>query len=312
MANSRPRVNNAIKKQAREYQEAHPGTHYTAAREAVLNTSVEPQWSPSPLNRIIGQPEAKKQLHAVYAKRQFDIERNKRFGTSTACNPVRLFFVGPPGTGKSTAAYALHDALGTSEKFVQIGAYDLIGTHIGEPSRNVREVLDDVGKGTLVIDSVETLITVNESFRREVLATLIENMPTCGNLIVSGYTWHIGMSEEARRFVRLLRIVQFDTITNSDAADLAVMFAKEECRILSADALDAVCEVVSCARNKVDESGMNTLDLRGNVRFVRSLVESARHRADYRLAGKHGDNTVSISDDELVTITAEDVPRWFK
>lgn len=312
MANSHPRVNNAIKKQAREYQEAHPGTSYIAAREAVLNTSVEPKWSPSPLNRIIGQPEAKKQLHAVYAKRQFDIERDKRFGTSTTESSVRLFFVGPPGTGKSTAAHALHDALGMSEKFVHIGAYDLIGTHIGESSRNVREVLADVGKGTLVIDSVETLITINEHFRREVLATLIEGMPARGNLIVSGYTWHIGMSEEARRFVRLLRIVQFDTITNSDAADLAVMFAKEECRILSADALDAVCEVVSCARSKVDESGMNTLDLRGNVRFVRRLVEESSERADHRLAWKYSDGVDSISDEELRTITAEDVPRWFK
>lgn len=318
MANSRPRVNNAIEKQAREYQEAHPGTHYTAAREAVLNTSIEPQWSPSPLDRIIGQPEAKKQLKHLLASRLADKARRKWTEENNSSikpaspTPVRLFLSGPPGVGKTEAASVVHELVSESDApFHEVCATHLIGNTIGSSALLARRVLKEAKNGTLLIDGIEAF-HYDDPFRNEVLDVLNTEIPSRTELsvIITGYNSdRINASPRSARefFDMFTTVIPFTTITTHDAVEFARKLIHESGRIAGDDVFEeirfAVEEMLSVSPN----SGMPTLDRVGNLRFVRNMLESAERASDLRLEYKYNGNYTTVSTEELFTVTADDV-----
>lgn len=104
----KPRVNNAVKNQARAYQQAHPDLTYAAAR-AVVNRCAD---TPNPWAGIIGQTAAKRQLRAIAASNP---------------NPMSAVVLGPVGCGKSYVAETLHTALRGDTPLVPVGAASLSG-----------------------------------------------------------------------------------------------------------------------------------------------------------------------------------------
>lgn len=316
MANSRPRVNNAIKKQAREYQEAHPGTHYTAAREAVLNTSIEPQWSPSPLDHIIGQHEAKKHIKNLIATRLIDEARRKRVEEHKdvieprKTPPVRLFLSGPPGVGKTHAASIIHQLTSKGPLHETCASY-LIGNTIGTSAMLAYDAVNSVGQGTLLIYGIETF-HYGDPFRNEVLDVLNTEIPSRTELsvIITGYNSdRINASPRSARefFDMFTTVIPFTTITTHDAVEFARKLIHESGRIAGDDVFEeirfAVEEMLSVSPN----SGMPTLDRVGNLRFVRNMLESAERASDLRLEYKYNGNYTTVSTEELFTVTADDV-----
>lgn len=317
MANS-PRVNNAIKKQAREYQEAHPGTHYTAAREAVLSAPKEPAWNPSPLDRIIGQPEAKKQLKRLLASRLADEARHKWAKDNNTpikprkTPPVRLFLSGPPGVGKTHAAHVVHELTSKSgAPFHETCASHLIGNTIGMSALLTRQVLKDAGNGTLLIDGIEAF-NHNESFRSEVLDVFNAEIPRKPELsvIITGYradydraTWHA-----AREFFGMFTtIVSFSTITADDAVEFARKLVRESSRHVDEAVLEEIRAVVEEMHNTRSADGVRLLDRAGSYRFVRNLFENAEYGADLRLMDKYNGDYTNVNSDELFCVTVDDV-----
>lgn len=120
------RVNNAVKAQARDYQKSHPGTTYTAAREAVLRQE-SPSVGVSPLeeslDRLVGQHGAKAKLRQMFAMEEVRAERDRRSDAAkwkdrTDAPPPRVRQVfpkvcvaGPPGAGSSTVVNIIHDEI---------------------------------------------------------------------------------------------------------------------------------------------------------------------------------------------------------
>lgn len=127
MATRKPRTNNAVKAKARAYQKENPGTAYTAARAAVVQNGPAAAEPTSPfegsLKSLVGQPDAKMKLRQMFAMEQVRAERKRREHETRWVDhkpslPPHMYqmlpkvrIVGPPGSGKSTVTYLIHDEM---------------------------------------------------------------------------------------------------------------------------------------------------------------------------------------------------------
>lgn len=132
------------------------------------------------LNQQIGLSDLKK----IIMKKQEAIEYARRSGSSLYdISPGYYFFVGNPGTGKSTSAKlfgeALHElGIVKTDNFYSCTAKDLIGQYVGETDKKTYELLKKSINGVLFIDEAYSLSYAGEagnsgSFKKEALEQII-------------------------------------------------------------------------------------------------------------------------------------------
>ena len=276
------------------------------------------------LDQQIGLGEVKQQVAKLRSAATLAKVRGDR-GLSTSARSLHLAFTGPPGTGKTTIARVVaqtYCGLGLlkTPAVVEAKRQDFVGQHLGSTAIKSSALIDSAMDGVLFVDEAYTLIQTGlsggDAFGREAVDTLLARMENDRDrlvVIIAGYDAEIDRflaSNEglASRFTKRIR---FQSYSPTELADIGRMIARRRDSELSEAAYEelvSTCTVL-CQSEGLDGSGraQRRIDLAGNGRFVRNVIEAAEEEREYRLAESHGTNLGDLEEAELMRIEGPDM-----
>lgn len=273
------------------------------------------------LAEFIGLEEVKYQVARLKSSVAMAIRRQER-GLTVAQRTNHLVFAGPPGTGKTTIARVvakIYCGLGILKKETvrEVHRADLIGQHIGETEAKTNAIIDSALDGVLFLDEAYALVSTGakNDFGLVAIDTLLARMENDRErlvVIVAGYRKDLDAFLDTNEGLRsrFTRSIDFPSYSAHELVEIAVRMAEKRDSIFEPAAL-AHMETLFGQLASVttpDAAGVErrNLDIAGNGRFVRNLVERSEEEREYRLDHSDSDD---FTDDELMTITDEDVTR---
>ena len=196
---------------------------------------------------------------------------------------------------------------------------DFVGEHLGATAPKTSALIDSALDGVLFIDEAYTLIqeglSGGDAFGREAVDTLLARMEGDRDrlvVIIAGYDGEIDRFLAANDGLasRFARRIGFESYSPAELAQIGEVIAggrdshpTPEAVAVLRDACVPLVEQVS-----VDQSGRShrLIDLAGNGRFVRNVVEAAEEEREFRL-GSGDIDLADLSTADLTTITADDM-----
>jgi type VII secretion ATPase EccA len=270
------------------------------------------------LQAQIGMDSVKEQVDRLKSGVLMDQVRAKR-GLAVDSKSQHLIFSGPPGTGKTTIARVIAKifaGLGVVENadVIEVSRNDMVGTHLGHTAPKTNALIDSALGGVLFIDEAYTLIqeglSGGDAFGKEAVDTLLARMENDRDklvVIIAGYEDQIDRflaSNDglASRFTKRIRFASYGA---DELVQIAEHIARNKDSILSEQAREVLrlrCEELAGQT----KNGRRLIDLAGNGRFVRNVIEAAEAERDYRFTRENAD-IAAMTDEELMTIDAFDV-----
>ena len=252
------------------------------------------------LARQVGLTEVKEQVARLTGAARMANLRAER-GLPTAGRSYHLAFTGPPGTGKTSIARIvakLFHGLGVlaSDTVVEASRRDFVGEHLGATALKTGALIDSALDGVLFIDEAYTLIqsglSGGDAFGREALDTLLARMENDRDrlvVIIAGYDAEIDRFLAANEGLasRFARRIRFPSYSPDELGAIGEVLADGRGSRLTPEAREAL--VAACAeiagRQLIDAAGAPRplIDVAGNGRFVRNVVEAAEEEREFRL-----------------------------
>lgn len=273
------------------------------------------------LAEFIGLEEVKYQVARLKSSVAMAIRRQER-GLTVAQRTNHLVFAGPPGTGKTTIARVvakIYCGLGILKKETvrEVHRADLIGQHIGETEAKTNAIIDSALDGVLFLDEAYALVSTGakNDFGLVAIDTLLARMENDRErlvVIVAGYRKDLDAFLDTNEGLRsrFTRSIEFPSYTPHELVEIAVRMAEKRDSVFEPAALAHMESLFGqlAAATTPDAAGVErrNLDIAGNGRFVRNLVERSEEEREYRL--DHSESH-DFTDDELMTITDEDVTK---
>ncbi|MGV0815357.1 type VII secretion AAA-ATPase EccA [Mycolicibacterium boenickei] len=281
------------------------------------------------LDRQIGLSEVKLQVAKLKSAAMLAKVRGDK-GLSSAARSLHLAFTGPPGTGKTTIARVVaqtYCGLGLlrTPNIVEAKRHDFVGQHLGSTAIKTTALIDSAMDGVLFIDEAYTLIQTGlsggDAFGREAVDTLLARMENDRDrlvVIIAGYDAEIDrfLASNDGLASRFTKRIRFGSYGPHELADIGKLVARNRDSELSEAAYDELVTtcVTLCQSEALDSTGQVRpgIDLAGNGRFVRNVIEAAEEEREYRLSEIHGANLSELDEAQLMRIEVADMQAALK
>ncbi|MCV7311619.1 type VII secretion AAA-ATPase EccA [Mycobacterium paraffinicum] len=286
-------------------------------RKSVLLHEAELQ-----LAEFIGLDEVKNQVSRLKSSVAMELVRKHR-GLAVAQRAHHLVFAGPPGTGKTTIARVvakIYCGLGLlkRENIREVHRADLIGQHIGETEAKTNAIIDSALDGVLFLDEAYALVATGakNDFGLVAIDTLLARMENDRDrlvVIIAGYRADLDKFLDTNEGLRsrFTRNIDFPSYAPSELVEIATKMAEQRDSVFEQAALDHMEALFTrlATESTPDANGISrrNLDIAGNGRFVRNIVERSEEEREFRLDHSDHAGTGEFSDEELMTITDQDV-----
>ncbi|RDI54540.1 type VII secretion ATPase EccA [Nocardia mexicana] len=270
------------------------------------------------LQAQIGMDSVKEQVDRLKSGVLMDQVRAKR-GLAVESKSQHLIFSGPPGTGKTTIARVIAKifaGLGVVEnsEVIEVSRNDMVGTHLGHTAPKTNALIDSALGGVLFIDEAYTLIqeglSGGDAFGKEAVDTLLARMENDRDklvVIIAGYEDQIDrfLASNDGLASRFTKRIRFSSYGAEELVRIADHIAHKKDSVLSEQAREVLhdrCEQLA----EQTRNGRRLIDLAGNGRFVRNVVEAAEAERDYRFTRENVD-VAAMTNEELMTVDAFDI-----
>jgi type VII secretion ATPase EccA len=286
-------------------------------RKAVLLSEAERE-----LDEFIGLEKVKDQVARLKSAVAMELVRRER-GLEVAQRTHHLVFTGPPGTGKTTIARVvakIYCGLGLlkKENIKEVHRADLIGQHIGETEAKTNAVIDSALDGVLFLDEAYALVATGakNDFGLVAIDTLLARMENDRDrlvVIIAGYRADLDRFLDTNQGLRsrFTRTIDFPSYQPAELIEIANFMATRRDSAFEQSALSDLESLFAhlASTTKEDAVGVERrgLDIAGNGRFVRNVVEKSEEEREFRLDHSAHAQTGEFTDEELMTITAADV-----
>jgi type VII secretion ATPase EccA len=275
------------------------------------------------LDRQIGLTRVKEQIEAYRAATQMAKIRAAR-GMKVAQASKHMIFAGPPGTGKTTIARVVANILAGlgvigEPKLVESSRKDLVAEYEGQSAVKTSRTIDRAVGGVLFIDEAYTLVQERDGradpFGTEALDTLLARMENDRDrlvVIIAGYSSDIDRLLESNDGLRsrFATRIEFDSYLPDEIVDIAKVIAQGNDSTLADEAAKRVLEAATLLSRRT-LNGKPALDIAGNGRYARQLVEAGEQNRDMRLARSADFDSLDVEqlseingDDMMAAITA--------
>jgi type VII secretion ATPase EccA len=269
------------------------------------------------LDRQIGLTRVKEQIEAYRAATQMARIRAAR-GMKVAQASKHMIFAGPPGTGKTTIARVVANILAGlgvigEPKLVESSRKDFVAEYEGQSAVKTSRTIDHAVGGVLFIDEAYTLVQERDGradpFGTEALDTLLARMENDRDrlvVIIAGYSSDIDRLLESNDGLRsrFATRIEFDSYLPSEIVDIARVIAQGNDSTLDDEAAKRVREAATLLSQRA-LNGKPALDIAGNGRYARQLVEAGEQNRDMRLA--RSADFDSLGDEQLSEINGDDM-----
>jgi type VII secretion ATPase EccA len=239
-------------------------------------------------------------------------------GMKVAQPSKHMIFTGPPGTGKTTIARVVANILAglgviSEPKLVETSRKDFVAEYEGQSAVKTAKTIDQAMGGVLFIDEAYALVQERDGrtdpFGQEAMDTLLARMENDRDrlvVIIAGYSTDIDRLLETNEGLRsrFATRIEFDTYSPEELLDIAKVIAASGDSTLSAEAAEQFLEAAKLLAQKTLR-GRPALDVAGNGRYARQLVEAGEQCRDMRLAQSPDIENLDV--DRLQEINADDM-----
>ncbi len=276
------------------------------------------------LNEQIGLAAVKTQVAKLQSSVQLAKIRAEK-GLASASRGQHLAFTGPPGTGKTTIARIvakIYCGIGLlkTDKVVEAKRVDFVSQNLGGTAIKTEKLIDSATDGVLFIDEAYTLIQTGlsggDAFGREAVDTLLARMENDRDrlvVIIAGYDGEIDRFLAANDGLasRFTKRLQFPSYTPDELGQIGQVIARKRDSALSESALRLLvqaCETLYETQS-IDQSGQQRrgVDLAGNGRFIRNVIEAAEEEREFRLANDESLDLSSVDETVLMRVEESDM-----
>jgi type VII secretion ATPase EccA len=206
------------------------------------------------------------------------------------------------------------------ENIREVHRADLIGQHIGETEAKTNAIIDSALDGVLFLDEAYALVATGakNDFGLVAIDTLLARMENDRDrlvVIIAGYRADLDKFLDTNEGLRsrFTRNIDFPSYAPSELVEIAHTMAEQRDSIFEPAALEHMEALFTKLANEStpDANGISrrNLDIAGNGRFVRNIVERSEEEREFRLDHSEHAGTGEFSDEELMTITDDDVAR---
>lgn len=248
------------------------------------------------LDRQIGLTRVKSQIERYRAATLMARVRAAK-GMKVAQPSKHMIFTGPPGTGKTTIARVVANILAglgviAEPKLVETSRKDFVAEYEGQSAVKTAKAIDHALGGVLFIDEAYALVQERDGrtdpFGQEAMDTLLARMENDRDrlvVIIAGYSADIDRLLETNEGLRsrFATRIEFDTYTPNELLEIAKVIAHANDSTLSDEAANEFLAAATVLHDRTIR-GRAALDIAGNGRYARQLVEAAEQCRDMRLA----------------------------
>lgn len=198
-------------------------------------------------------------------------------------------------------------------KLVETSRKDFVAEYEGQSAVKTAKTIDQALGGVLFIDEAYALVQERDGrtdpFGQEAMDTLLARMENDRDrlvVIIAGYSSDIDRLLETNEGLRsrFATRIEFDTYSPEELLEIAKVIANANDSTLSAEAADEFLRAAKMLHERTLR-GRPALDIAGNGRYARQLVEAAEQYRDMRLA--QGIDIESLDVDRLQEINGADM-----